>query len=399
MNTLPNDPRAALGLRPIINVSGTMTGLGASIAQPEVIEAMRAILPHFVEIDALQRLASRRIAQSTGAEAGYVTASSAAGITLAVAAAMTGPDLALIEQLPDNTGMRSEVLLQMGHAVHYGAPIEQGIRLAGSRVRLVGTATLASDYQLAAAINEHTAAAVYVVSHHVVDYGQIALQRFAEICHARKVPVIVDAASEYDLRRFIDQGADIVIYSGHKFLGGCTSGIVAGRRDFVRSMFLQNRGIGRGFKVGKESIAGTIAALQAWEVRDHAAVRAREDATLSEWQSALAEVAGIHTTVVPDPTNNPLSRLEIRVDAGATCISAWDLADRLARHDPPIIVRDHEVESGHFFLDPCNLHFGQAAVVADAIRGICMQAQKHPDAGRSIAERNADKIRSMMDWP
>ncbi len=78
-------------------------------------------------------------------------------------------------------------------------------------------------------------------------------------------------------RGVLAAGADLALYSSHKFLGGPTGGIVAGRRDLVRAAFLQNGGIGRGMKVGKEGIAGTIAALEAWERRDHAArPRARD---------------------------------------------------------------------------------------------------------------------------
>ena len=103
-------------------------------------------------------------------------------------------------------------------------------------------------------MGERTAAAVYVISHHTVQYGMLALAEFAEIAHAKGVPVIVDAASEYDLKGFLARGADIALYSAHKFLGGPTAGIVAGRRDLVRAAFLQNGGIGRGMKVGKEGI-------------------------------------------------------------------------------------------------------------------------------------------------
>ena len=66
-----------------------------------------------------------------------------------------------------------------------------------------------------------------------------------------------DDLGEHDLA----EGADIAIYSGHKFLSGPTSGIVAGRKDLVRAAYLQNRGIARGMKVGKESVAGAMAAL------------------------------------------------------------------------------------------------------------------------------------------
>jgi len=109
------DLRAELGLRPIINVSGTMTALGASIVVPEAVRAVTAILPQFVEVNDLQRRASRSIAEACGAEAGFVTASAAAGISLAIAGCMTGADLARVERLPNTTGMKDEVAVQLGH--------------------------------------------------------------------------------------------------------------------------------------------------------------------------------------------------------------------------------------------------------------------------------------------
>jgi D-glucosaminate-6-phosphate ammonia-lyase len=276
MITNRQDVRAQLGLRPVINVSGTMTFLGASIVVPEAVEAMARVLPQFVEIGDLQRKASAAIARLTGAEAGTVTASTASGITVAIAACMTGADLARIEQLPDICSVKHEVPLQRGHMVNYGAPVEQAVRLAGATVRPFGGATDARPYQLAAMLSEQSAAALFVVSHHCVEYGQIPLEQFCAICHERGVPVIVDAASEYDLCGFLAKGADIVIYSGHKFLGGPTTGIVAGRKDLVRAAYLQNFGIGRGMKAGKESIAGAMAALEAWATRDPAAARVLE---------------------------------------------------------------------------------------------------------------------------
>ena len=88
--------RSSLGLRPIINVSGTMTALGASIIVPEAIAAMTAIAPQFVELDALHRKASPIIARLTGGEAGFITASCASGISLAIAGAMTRDNLLAI---------------------------------------------------------------------------------------------------------------------------------------------------------------------------------------------------------------------------------------------------------------------------------------------------------------
>ncbi len=129
------DIRTQLGLRPIINVSGTMTALGASIVVPEAVAAVTAMLTEFVEINDLHRRASATIARLCASEAGFVIASCAAGMTLAVAGAMTGADLAAIERLPNTEGLpRDAVAMQGGHMVGYGAPVEQAIRLAGARL-------------------------------------------------------------------------------------------------------------------------------------------------------------------------------------------------------------------------------------------------------------------------
>ncbi|GGD40307.1 aminotransferase class V-fold PLP-dependent enzyme [Sinisalibacter lacisalsi] len=370
MKTNPWAWHDAQELRRIINVSGTMTSLGASVSAPSVRAATSEAMAHFVDMHDLQTEASRVIARLTGAEAGCITASASAGISLAVAGCMTGLAPGRVEALPRDPGPRNSVVVQAGHLCSYGAPVETAIRLTGADVRPVGTATLAADYQLEAALDETVAAAFYVVSHQVVHYGQIPLARFAEIAHAHGVPVIVDAASEYDLTGFLGQGADLVIYSGHKFLGGPTSGIIAGRRDLVRAAYLQNIGIGRGMKVGKEGIAGVMAAMESWMARDAAAIRARERAALDLWLDALQGLAGIRAEIVADPTGNPLDRLQVNVDERAAGASAARFAAGLARLDPAVIVRDIEVELGYFQLDPCNLLPGQAETVAQSLAAV-----------------------------
>lgn len=392
--------RERLGLRPIINVSGTMTALGASIVVPEAVQAVSQILPEFVEINDLQRKTSSVIARLTGAEAGFITACASSGITLAVAGCMTGTDLGRIEQLPDTTGMKDEVVIQLGHMVGYGAPVEQAIRLAGAKAVPVGQATEVREYQLAHRLTERTAAAVYVVSHHTVQYGQLPLDRFAQICHAKRVPVVADLASEYDLRGFLAAGADIAIYSAHKFLGGPTAGIVAGPKALVRAAFLQNFGIGRGMKVGKEGMVGAMAALQAWEKRDHAAIRIKETDHLTLWRKRFEGLPGVTVSIEPDPTRNPLDRLKLALDPERARITAWELADVLAGGHPPIIVRDHEAEHGFFTMDPCNLHAGEAEVVADrVVRELERARTRSRGQEYSASERKARRFERLLAWP
>ncbi|MDX8460969.1 aminotransferase class V-fold PLP-dependent enzyme [Mesorhizobium humile] len=387
--------RERLGLRPIINVSGTMTTLGASIIVPEAISAMAEIASQWVEMDDLQRAASAVVARLTGGEAGFITACCASGITMAIAGAMTGTNLLAIERLPDDTeGLKSEVVIQLGHIVNYGAPIDQSIRVAGAKVIPSGTVSVTQDYHVREAINERTAAALYVVAHHTVQYGMLSLEEFCEICHAKGVPVIVDAASEYDLRSFLARGADIVVYSGHKFLSGPTSGIVTGRKDLVRAAYLQNRGVARAMKVGKESIAGTMAALDAWEKRDHAGIRRREEAALNLWKDALQGIPGVGAEIIPDPTSNPLDRLQVYVRPESR-FTAAGLASALAAGSPPVIVRNHEVERGHFFLDPCNLHPGEAEIVAEQLRAVLTAKERPADAMKIARKDSAGSLR----WP
>jgi D-glucosaminate-6-phosphate ammonia-lyase len=386
-------------LRHVINASGTMTALGASAAVPEAIRAATTMLPRFVEIDDLQREASRAIAAATGAEAGFVTAGASAGITLAIAAAMTGSDLDRIARLPDVSGLRDGVAIQRGHLIDYGAPLEQAIRLAGARVVAVGERKHAEPEELAAALNDSTAAALYVVSHHTEQSGQIPLAPFIAVCARRKVPVIVDAASEYDLTGFIAAGADIAIYSAHKFLGGLTAGIVAGRKELIRAAYLQNCGIGRGMKVGKEGMVGAIAALEAWARRDHAAVRRDEEARVALWMQQLDGISGLRVALSPDPTGNPITRVRVTVDAEATGIAAWDLADMLAEGKRPVMVRDDEIAEGYFELDPCNLSDEEADEVASRIVAALASAKAEIREPTGFAQWAAKRQAARLRWP
>lgn len=395
LNANSNLPiRERLGVRPIINASGTMTALGASIMVPEAIKAMAEIATEFVEMDDLQRVASEAIARLTGAEAGFVASSAAGGIILSVAGAMTGSRLLAIERLPvDTTGLKTEVVLQYGHNAAYGNSIDQAIRIAGATPVFAGSVSACQPYQVEESITPNTAAGFYTVAHSTISYGMLTLPEFVAICHAKGVPVIVDAAAEYDLRRFIAEGADVAIYSGHKFLGGPTSGVVAGRKDLIRAGYLQNRGIGRGQKVGKESIVGLIAALEAWEVRDHAGMKAKETAVIELWRAALAGHKGIEIRVSPDSTDNPVDRLEVRVkpESGFT---AYGLVSALAAGEPPVMVRAHQAEQGRFWMDPCNLHPGEAEAVARRLTELL--STDRPAGAMAVPSKSTA---GLLKWP
>lgn len=280
-----------LGLRPVINAAGTLTRLGGSRMAPEVLAAMTEAAARFVPIDELQERAGEVIAEITGAEAGYVVTGAAAGLALGTAACVAGMDVGKMDRLPDTAGMKNEVVVQRGHRNSY----DHAIRSAGVRMVEVGYlgypgAGGTMPWQLDEAITERTAA----VACPILDTpGCLPLPLVCEIAHAKGVPVIVDAAAELppraNLRRFIAEGADLVVFSGGKAIGGPqASGILAGRRGLIASVALQHQdmdirpetwsrrgwiaegrvagvphqGFGRSMKVGREEIAGLLAALR-----------------------------------------------------------------------------------------------------------------------------------------
>ena len=134
-------------LNRIINVSGTMTSLGASRVLPKIRKDVDQILNSFVDIDQLQNEASRVIRKVIGSESGCITSSSSAGIVASIASFITQNNLDKIEKIPLENE-KSKVVLQMGHQINYGAPVDQSIKLTGAKVQLIGSAAQCETYHL-----------------------------------------------------------------------------------------------------------------------------------------------------------------------------------------------------------------------------------------------------------
>ena len=353
----------------VINACGKMTHLAGASVLPEIAEEVATALPCFFDLDELQERAGEVIVRATGAEAGCVTACTAAGITLGVAAAMAGRDAGRIAQLPDTTGMANEVVIQKGHTVNFGAPIEQVVRLAGARVVEIGTVNGASDFHLEHAIGANTAAVLFVVSHHTVRYGCIPLDRVVEIAHGRGVPVIVDAAAQsFVIREIVAAGIDLAICSGHKYLSGTTAGVVCGSSDLVRAVYMQNRGIGRPMKVGKEGIMGVIAGLEHRIGLDVAAWQAAQDRKMNLIIERLSGMEGIAMKAEPDPNGNPFSRARMDVDAPTTGISAAALSRAMADGEPSIRLRAHHVDEGYLMIDAMEMADKEVDLICERFR-------------------------------
>ena len=206
-----------IGVQPIINASGPTTRLSGGIMDPEVADAMREASQFCVDIAELQARASEIISEITGAEAGYVTSGAAAGLLLATAASVTGPDPGKMNRLPDTEGMKNEVIISRSQRNFY----DHAIRSVGVKLVEVGIADRYSGagvrdteaWEIADAITERTAAVCYVANPHALPN----LDEVVEVAHRYSVPVIVDAAGQLpprsNLRDFISQGADLVAVS------------------------------------------------------------------------------------------------------------------------------------------------------------------------------------------
>src|SRR5206468_1920573 len=166
----------------------------------------------------------------------------------------------------------------------------------------------------------------------------LALAPVVALARERGVPVLVDAAAEEDLRRYVAAGVDLVAYSGGKAFAGPTSGFVAGRAALVAACRAQERGVARAMKVGKEAILGLLAAIEAYAGRDEAAEHGRQGAIVSEILSALGDLPHTRVAEAPDEVGRSIVRVALSPDAGALGFTATDLARALADGTPRVTV-------------------------------------------------------------
>ena len=379
-----------LGVRRVINANGTKTHLGGSIPDLRVMDSMKEASQSFVIMMELIEKAGKVIAEVTGAEAGIVTSGSSAAMTLAAAACIMkasglekfeiqpveriGLDQEwrdLIQRLPDASWTRNEFVTQKMHRNAY----DHAYKVAGGKIIEVGTSEGCSQGELEAAINSKTAGIAFTarVDNTPERAGlNVPLRKVVEIAQRHDVPVVVDAASELPLRsnirKYIAEGADLVIYSGGKLIGGPNdTGILCGRKDLIKLATLQSapyRGIGRGMKVDRTQIVGLITALRLWLEKD-------EEAEFKAWRAkarwiaeALREVPKIlKSEVVVQEFRNRVFAF-ITLDARTAANLVFDLR----RGDPSIWVG--LIGSNRIEIDPSNLVDGEEKIVVSSIKKI-----------------------------
>lgn len=360
------DRSAKYGLKRVINASGRMSILGVSAPSDTVMEAMKQGGQRYVEMADLVDKAGDYVARKLGSESAVVVNSASSGIALSVAAMVTRGNRRMSERLHQEDIPINEIIILKGHNVQYGAPVETMVYLGGGKLVEVGYANEGRSEHIEDAIHERTAAILYVKSHHAVQKNMISVEEAWEVAQRRGVPLIVDAAAEEDLEKYV-RCSDLAIYSGSKALEGPTSGIVAGKRKYVEWVKLQLHGIGRSMKVGKESVFGLLQALDEYQVREDRS--GQEKATL-ETLLSLNDLPGIHVTIVQDEAGRAIYRTRIQWDPVLAGITAEEASSLLQQGDIAIYTRDYGVKQGYLDIDPRPLSGDDVQVIENRIREI-----------------------------
>src|SRR5947209_1820775 len=285
------NPYEELGLTTVINCEGTMTMLGGSLPHPELEAVMMQAGRHFVSIPELEVAAGNKIAEMLKLPEGYtalVTSGAAAAMQSGLAGILTGSSETYIKQLPDLTGLKSEVIIQKSHR----NPFDHQLRSTG--VKLIEIKTR-DDLQKA--VNDRTAMMHF--TNFANGAGQIKVDDWPKLAKQYNLPCMNDAPADTPpvshLWDYANMGYELVTFSGGKAIRGpqC-AGLLLGREDLVHYALLNNSPyedtIGRSQKVGKEEIVAMIKALEIHLGED-------QDALAKEWQQRLKTIAGQVTKI------------------------------------------------------------------------------------------------------
>ncbi len=223
-----------LGVRTFINAAGTYTFMTGCLMHPEVIDAYNYATNEYVNLDDLQDKVGERIAQLLHCEAATVTSGAASAITLGTAGVLAGSDQEKVVQIPDLTGMKSEVIFQKSHRIGYA----HAIRNCG--VKIVEVVT---QKELEKAINEKTAMMWFFNGNNYV--GEIDDKTFVEIAMKNGIPTFNDCAADVppveNLWKYTDMGFDMVAFSGGKGLRGPQStGLLLGKKKYIEANLVIN---------------------------------------------------------------------------------------------------------------------------------------------------------------
>ena len=362
-----------LGVTPVINCQGTMTMLGGSLPHPELEAVMTLAGRHFVNIPELEVAAGKRITQMLKLPPDYsalVTSGAAAAIQSGLAGVLTGDNEALIQQLPDLTGMKSEVIIQKTHR----NPFDHQLRSTGIKLVEIETRD-----QLHRAVNDRTALMHFTNFANAA--GQIKVDEWAKLAKQYNVPCMNDAAADTPpvshLWDYAHMGYDLVTFSGGKAIRGpqC-AGLLIGRKDLVAYALLNNSPhedtLGRSQKVGKEEIVGMVKALEIFLNEDHEALTKEWQGRLESISRQITKVPGVTTSFFTPEVANHVPHMQIIWDPARIALTPRQVAQALRSSKPAIVIAAGEDRPGlamnSFMLQP-----GEDEIVAAQLAQVFRQ--------------------------
>lgn len=395
------------GPGPVINLSGVIlhTGLGRARLAPSAAEAVAAAARghSLVEFDIESgRRGDRQehvrdlLRTLTGAEDAHVVNNCAGAVLLTLSALCAG----------------REVVLSRGQMVEIGGSFRMPEIVGQSGCRLVEVGctnkTRLSDYE--ASLTEDTAAILrcHPSNFQIVGFtASPSVADLAELAHRAGIWLIDDAGSGclVDTRRFglpreatvqdaIAAGADLVLFSGDKLLGGPQAGLIVGRGAAIER--LRSHPLARALRIDKLDLAGLRATLQLYvdgresEIPVWAAI-GREPADVRREARRLARDCALPSEVVASVTEVGGGSLPgARVPTWALAIRTSQpesVLDALRRCSPPIIGR---IEEGRVLLDPRTLSTEESALVRRSLRGL----SGAPDASLRMPSPASEPSRS-----
>ncbi|HEY8340605.1 MAG TPA: L-seryl-tRNA(Sec) selenium transferase [Egibacteraceae bacterium] len=344
--------------RPVVNATGVVvhTNLGRAPLAEAARQAVAAASGYCdLEYDLAAGARGSRdarvaplLAEAAGAQAALAVNNAAAALVLALAALAGGRG----------------VVVSRGELVEIGGSFRLPEIMAASGARLVevGTTnkTRARDY--AAAIDhDDTVAAILVVhpsNYHITGFTEAPdLRELAALARDRGLPLLYDVGSglladrhepwlagEPSLRGGLAAGADLVLASGDKLLGGPQAGLLAGRADLVERC--RRHPLARALRLDKLRIAALVATLElhlaerAHEVpvwgmlgADPAALEARARALARAVGGAVVDGASLVGGGAAPGASLPTPVVRVAA-ADADAVAA-----RLREGEPPIVVR------------------------------------------------------------
>jgi L-seryl-tRNA(Ser) seleniumtransferase len=263
-----------------------------------------------------------------------VTSGAAGALLCGTSGCITGTDPKAILQIPDLSGLKSEVIVQKTHRYGY----DHSVRATGVRMVEVGTAD-----ELERAVSEKTA-----MMHFWADAeprGQINAADFVALGKKFKIPTFIDAADVLppvdNLTHYVKLGFDLVAFSGGKGIRGPQSaGLLLGRKDLIRAARMNTSPnsdtIARSNKVNKEEVLGMLVALEAYLKRNHAAEWKEWERRVKVIAAAAGTIKTVETETVIPPVANHVPHLRIRWDQSKLALTGTEAMARLRTGKPSI---------------------------------------------------------------